>query len=215
MDEIKSCPNCAAPIKGGIWNANQLIEVEISRSINHFTENKADAHCQRCFSNLLAEAKEKQSSIYPELLEKLEYLLSMIPVLTINSPFRWEYEAIEMVTAQSVTGTGVITEIASGWTDFFSGQSDRMSGKLKLGENTCIKQLRYEAATLGANAIIGTDIDYAEVGGDKGMLMVCMTGTAVMLKNIEILNGRINKDLEALKELIEEVELCKFVMSRY
>jgi uncharacterized protein YbjQ (UPF0145 family) len=49
--------------------------------------------------------------------------------------------------------------------------------------------LRKETLELGGNAVLATDIDYAEVGGDKGMLIVCMTGTAVLLKNPEVLGG--------------------------
>ncbi len=51
----------------------------------------------------------------------------------------------------------------------------------------CLNILRKKAIELGANAIVAVDIDYAEVGGGKGMLMVCMAGTAIYVKNVEIL----------------------------
>ncbi len=53
---------------------------------------------------------------------------------------------------------------------------------------------------MGGNAIVATDIDYSEVGGMKGMLMVCMTGTAIRLKNPEVLGY---DNLEKIKEVIK------------
>ncbi|RYX84800.1 heavy metal-binding domain-containing protein [bacterium] len=103
-----------------------------------------------------------------------------------------------MVTAQSVTGTGVISEISSSFSDFFGMQSNKLNSKLKNGENICRAELRIEAFRIGANAIIGTDIDYAEVGGDKGMLMVCMSGTAVKLNNPEIISDELSEKLQKL-----------------
>lgn len=48
---------------------------------------------------------------------------------------------------------------------------------------------------------MAADIDYAEVGGNKGMLMVCMTGTAVILQNPELLGEKTVKSLNVLGEL--------------
>jgi hypothetical protein len=56
---------------------------------------------------------------------------------------------------------------------------------------------------MGGNAVVATDIDYSEVGGDKGMLMVCMSGTVVKLNNISILHETKVKALEELTELNE------------
>jgi hypothetical protein len=56
--------------------------------------------------------------------------------------------------------------------------------------------------------VIAADIDYAEVGGGKGMLMVCMTGTSVLLRNPEIL-GRSGSEsfhrLEALRDRLRHL----------
>jgi|SRR5690554_3775355 len=96
-----------------------------------------------------------------------------------------------MVTGQSSTGTGFITEFTSTFTDLFGAQSGRHNTKLKAGEKMCFAQLRKSALDLGANAVIATDINYSEVGSGKGILMVCMSGTAVNLKNIDVMgNGK-------------------------
>ena len=103
-----------------------------------------------------------------------------------------------MVTGQSTTGTGVISEFTSSFTDFFGAQSGRYNQKLKAGENMCFSQLRLQALDLGGNAVIATDIDYSEIGGDKGMLMVCMAGTAIRLENVDILEKETSEIIEKL-----------------
>jgi hypothetical protein len=70
----------------------------------------------------------------------------------------------------------------------------------------CRNQLRFKAVKLGCNAIIATDVDYAEVGGGKGMLMVCMAGTAVKLANPrDVLTIDFEK-LEALQTAVEDLK---------
>ena len=111
-------------------------------------------------------------------------------MLTTHNPYGWEYQSIGLVSGQTVTGTGFISELFSDVTDFFGMKSGSFAGKLKKSEEFVLNQLRAKAVLLGANAIIATDIDYNEAGGAKGMLMICAAGTAVKLKNIEILEDK-------------------------
>lgn len=70
----------------------------------------------------------------------------------------------------------------------------------------CFAQLRKQAIDLGGNAVIATDIDYSEVGGEKGMLMVCMGGTAVKLKNCSILGDDRSRNIEVLTKYNERLK---------
>lgn len=189
MDEIyTNCPNCKAPIKSGVFNSNIIVtDSETVKVYNEFTESKAPAYCTTCTSNLKYQSRITWSKLFDDTKKTFERLLPNIPVITLQNPKDWDYRVLRMVTAQSVTGTGVISEISSSFSDFFGMQSNRLNSKLRNGENICRLALRMEAIKLGGNAIIGTDIDYAEVGGDKGMLMVCMSGTAIKLRNLDIL----------------------------
>jgi uncharacterized protein YbjQ (UPF0145 family) len=83
-------------------------------------------------------------------------------------------------------GTGFFSEISSAISDFTGLQSQALGDKIRVGERNCYKQIRREAVRLGGNAILALDIDYNEMGGLKGMVMVCMTGTAVTLNNEKI-----------------------------
>lgn len=133
-------------------------------------------------------------------------LLSAIPIASLHSPIHWDYDVLTIVTAQSTTGTGVISEIASGWTDFFGLQSGVYNRKIRNGEDLCKAALRVAAMEAGGNAVIGCDIDYAEVGGVSSMLMVCMTGTAVRLKNVEILGQDFADKLTRFKDVNEQLQ---------
>ncbi len=187
-DIYTNCPNCKAPIKSGVFNSNIIVTDENKvKVINEFTESKSPAYCTTCVFNLQNQAKIAWSKLMEDAKKTFEKLLTIIPVVTLQNPKDWDYRVLRMVTAQSVTGTGVVSEISSSFSDFFGMQSNRLNSKLRNGENICKSALRMEAISLGGNAIIATDIDYAEVGGDKGMLMVCMSGTAIKLKNLDIL----------------------------
>lgn len=69
-----------------------------------------------------------------------------------------------MVTEQSDTGTGVSSEFASNWTDFFGLQSGAYNKKIAGGEEIWKTQLHPKCTEQSGNAILGTDIDYAEAG---------------------------------------------------
>src|SRR5690606_18073590 len=89
-------------------------------------------------------------------------------------------------------------------TDFFGAQSGAYNRKILHGEELCQVQLRLKCLEAGGNAIVGADIDYDEVGGKEGMLMVCMTGTAVRLKNLDVLNGKKSARLSELEHVIKK-----------
>lgn len=110
-------------------------------------------------------------------------------MVTTHTPLNWDYEIIGIVTAQTTTGTGVFAELSASISDFFGKQAHRYNSKLKEGENMCLSQLRTQTIQRDGNAVIAADIDYSEVGGDKGMLMVCMAGTAVKITNLDILGA--------------------------
>ena len=170
-----------------------------------FADIKAEAYCSGCAPDLISKYRSKINEDKENLTANLKTVIDVIPIITVNSPDKWEYNIIDIVSAQSVTGTGIFSEISSSFSDFFGSQSDSLANKIAGGERLCKAQLRYKTAILGGNAVIAADIDYAEVGGTKGMLMVCMAGTAIRVDNV----GSIFKDkverLETLKKYIEEL----------
>jgi uncharacterized protein YbjQ (UPF0145 family) len=214
--DLTSCPNCGQSLKGGLLSSNALLDQWRVDLIKEYSFSAKDAYCSKCGKDQYLEAKDKLTQERKQLNSAIEKLIVEIPIVSIHSPLNWIYDVKGLVTGQSTTGTGVFSEFKSSFTDFFGAQSDSYNSKLRGGEDLCKIQLRAQALSMGANAIVAVDIDYSEVGGDKGMLMVCMTGTAISLKNHEILGA---KYVEAIKELEKQSQrlgyLSKYVIPSY
>lgn len=209
MSENDSCPSCGVKLKSTGFNTNILLNSRELSLIKEFGGTENEFRCQKCGTGYLTRAKENLESQKNNIKSQLEKLIKAILIVSTHSPINWDYEIIGMVTGQTTTGTGVLAEFSSSFTDFFGSQSGTYNTKIKKGENLCFDQLRVQALQMGGNAIIATDIDYSEVGGDKGMLMVCMAGTAVRLKNTSIIGDERSKSLEAVLELNARLNYLK------
>jgi len=206
MAVYTSCPNCNAEIKSGIFNNNNIVDNNKIEAINAFTDNKSAAFCDKCANPLLYEAKQKYAKLNQEVQDKLKTDIRHVPVITLQHPDKWDYTVIKLVTAQSVTGEGALTEFLSSFSEAFGGQSTRLAGKLKNGENICITNLRMAAIRAGGNAVIACDIDFAQIGAqERGILMVCMAGTAIELKNPDVLPGDMATIFSGLQENIQKL----------
>ncbi|MDO8929457.1 MAG: heavy metal-binding domain-containing protein, partial [Bacteroidota bacterium] len=205
MENQTVCPNCNESIKTG-WSSNRLLDARYTSFINYVFNKKQSTYCDKCGKKLLDDAKTALDKETAKYLRFLEQNISYVRIITTHVPYNWQYESISIVTGQSVTGTGAISEFKTGFSDFFGGQSGSFNKKLSNGEQLCFSQLRAKAINLGGNAIIGTDIDYGDVGEGKGMLMVCAAGTAIKIINTDIL-GDDSKIIDQMcvmsKKLIE------------
>ena len=67
--------------------------------------------------------------------------------------------------------------------DIVGGRSGSYEQVLREGKNTAISEMQQYAVSMGANAIIGVDLDYETVGSGGSMLMVTACGTAVVLED--------------------------------
>ena len=198
MSRNTNCPNCKAELKGGLLSSTKLLNETQVGIINEYHDKKAEGYCTKCGNGLYDQYHKTLSTERSNLTNYLKSKIAYVPVVSTHSPLNWDYKVLGMVTGQSTTGTGVISEFTSSFTDFFGAQSGRYNQKLKAGENMCFSQLRLQTLDLGGNAVIATDIDYSEIGGDKGMLMVCMAGTAIQLTNTEILEKETSEIIEKL-----------------
>jgi uncharacterized protein YbjQ (UPF0145 family) len=104
-------------------------------------------------------------------------LLSTTPTLE-GHPIR-EYKGI--VTGEVIIGANVIKDFMAGLTDFFGGRSNTYEKVLIEAKDNAINEMMQRAAALGANAIVGIDVDYETIGQSSSMLMVATSGTAVVI----------------------------------
>ena len=84
-----------------------------------------------------------------------------------------------VVSGEAILGANVIRDFFAGITDLVGGRSGAYEQVLRRGRETALEELKAEALALGANAVIGVDLDYESLGSNGSMLMVTASGTAV------------------------------------
>lgn len=90
-----------------------------------------------------------------------------------------EYKGI--VFGEVVSGVNVLKDFTAGVRNFFGGRSSSYEEELQNAREEAIREMEERAARRGANAVIGVDVDYEVLGSDNGMLMVTVSGTAVVV----------------------------------
>jgi uncharacterized protein YbjQ (UPF0145 family) len=85
-----------------------------------------------------------------------------------------------IVVGEAIMGSNVVRDLFASITDIVGGRSGAYEGKLQDARETALTELEARASALGANAVVGVDLDY-EVVGDS-MLMVSASGTAVSIE---------------------------------
>lgn len=87
-----------------------------------------------------------------------------------------------IVAGEAVMGTNVFRDFFAGITDILGGRSGSYEKELRKAKALALESLVEEARALGADAVVGMDLDYQQIGGnDRQMLMVAASGTAVKL----------------------------------
>lgn len=91
-----------------------------------------------------------------------------------------EYKGI--VFGEVISGVNVIKDFTAGLSNFFGGRSGTYEEELVNARTQAMQEMEQRAAAMGANAVVGVDIDYEVLGADNGMLMVTASGTAVVVQ---------------------------------
>lgn len=86
-----------------------------------------------------------------------------------------------IVTGEAIMGANVVRDIFASITDIIGGRSGAYEEKLQDARAIAMQELERNASRLGANAVVGVDIDYEVVGQSGSMLMVSVSGTAVTI----------------------------------
>lgn len=87
-----------------------------------------------------------------------------------------------VVTGEAILGANIFRDFFAGIRDVVGGRSGAYEKELRKARQIAFKELQMQAEDLGANAVVGIDIDYETVGKDGSMLMVTVSGTAVKLQ---------------------------------
>jgi uncharacterized protein YbjQ (UPF0145 family) len=87
-----------------------------------------------------------------------------------------------VVTGEAIMGANIFKDLFAGIRDIVGGRSATYEKELRRARELAIAELKTAAMEAGANAVVGVDLDYETVGGQGSMLMVTVSGTAVVLQ---------------------------------
>ena len=87
-----------------------------------------------------------------------------------------------LVTGEAIMGANIFRDLFAGIRDIVGGRSGSYEGALRKARGIALDELADEARRLGADAVVGVDLDYEVIGEKGSMMMVSASGTAVLLK---------------------------------
>ena len=87
-----------------------------------------------------------------------------------------------VVTGEAILGANIFRDLFAGIRDIVGGRSAAYERELRNAREIALSEIQQAARELGANAIVGVDLDYETVGGNASMLMVTVSGTAVIVE---------------------------------
>jgi uncharacterized protein YbjQ (UPF0145 family) len=105
----------------------------------------------------------------------------MLTTTTPDIQGRTIEQYLGIVSSEVIIGANVIKDIFAGLRDFFGGRSVTYEKVLEEARNNALAELVQRATMMGANAIVGVDLDFETIGSNGSMLMVVASGTAVRI----------------------------------
>ena len=89
-----------------------------------------------------------------------------------------------IVSGETIIGANIFRDFLAGIRDIVGGRSNSYEKVLREAKNSALREMEEQALQLGANAVIGVDLDYETVGQGASMLMVTASGTAVFVQDL-------------------------------
>ncbi|HEX8028414.1 MAG TPA: heavy metal-binding domain-containing protein [Vicinamibacterales bacterium] len=87
-----------------------------------------------------------------------------------------------IVTGEAIMGANIFKDLFAGIRDIVGGRSATYERELRRARELAIEEMKVAAAEKGGNAVVGVDLDYETVGANSSMLMVTVSGTAVVVQ---------------------------------
>jgi len=87
-----------------------------------------------------------------------------------------------IVTGEAIIGANLFRDLFAGIRDIVGGRSGSYEEVLREAKQNAMAEMEENARRLGANAVVGVDLDYETIGSNGSMLMVTASGTAVLIE---------------------------------
>lgn len=147
-------------------------------------------YCDECTAKVeqeqtaLSERKaiEKLSPAELEILSRAKEIDSIL-LTTETAPNLNITKRIEIVTAECAFGMNIFKDLFAGVRNVVGGRSEAVQKTMRDSRRTALYELKKEAYEVGANAVVGVDLDYVELAGTgSSMVMLVASGTAVVIE---------------------------------
>ena len=160
------------------------------KNFDSFKRRPDEIFCDDCYeqgcANLKSKEYEKGAAQREDLAQKNEVEDAINAVKLSTTP---EYPNLKIdnvmgvITSECVFGMNLFRDMFAAVRDAVGGRSSASQKVLRDAKTTCLYELKREAHELGADGVIGIDLDYSEIsGGGKSMLFLVASGTAVKFK---------------------------------
>ncbi|WP_134682451.1 YbjQ family protein [Paracoccus ravus] len=147
------------------------------------------AICTECDEKRVAEAsksKEQKEAERAAMLAEAEAEKRRIEsvLLTTESAIHdlRIVKRLDVITVECAFGMNIFKDLFASARDFFGGRSAAVQNTMRESRQTALNELRAEAHRIGANAVIGIDLDYVELSGSGNMVLLVASGTAVVIE---------------------------------
>ena len=120
---------------------------------------------------------------FPQVHRGADMSQRIVLTTTASVPNREIKEVVDIVSAEVALGMNIFKDMFSAVRDVVGGRAGAIQDTLRDLRGQALEELRQEASKVGADAVVGVDLDYSEFsGGGRSMLFIVANGTAVRLK---------------------------------
>jgi uncharacterized protein YbjQ (UPF0145 family) len=133
--------------------------------------------CRQCAKSAkLSPQKQEDISKRSSEIEAIVLTTETAPNLNIT-------RRIEIVTAECAFGMNIFKDLFAGIRDIVGGRSEAVQKTMRDSRRTALYELKKEAHMVGANAVVGVDLDYMEMSSAGSMVLLVASGTAVIIED--------------------------------
>jgi uncharacterized protein YbjQ (UPF0145 family) len=137
-----------------------------------------DTICKECYAKKI-EASRKET---PSDRAERNAEINAIMLTTETAPNLNITKRIEVVTAECAFGMNIFKDLFAGVRDIVGGRSEAVQKTMRDSRRTALYELKKEAYEVGANAVVGVDLDYVELSASGSMVLLVASGTAVRIE---------------------------------
>lgn len=149
--------------------------------IEPFAEIDSKYFCKTCevtYRSEMLGIEQAEAEAKLSIAKKIEAIM----LTTETAPNLNITKRIEIVTAECAFGMNMFKDLFAGVRNIVGGRSEAVQKTMRDARRTALYELKKEAYEVGANAVVGVDLDYVELSNAGSMVMLVASGTAVIIE---------------------------------